>query len=116
MSVVVQFGSRGALHLGFEQVTVDTTVGGVKLNVAKFSQQFSGGVHGPGASGALITVDNQPIRAMFDEGTTVTSTVGHLLQPGSTLAVDGTENLRNLRFIQDTSATGSAKINVTYWS
>jgi hypothetical protein len=114
MATVVQFGSRGALHLGFEQLTVSTSI--VKLTVAKFSQQFSGGVHGPGASGALITVDTNPIRVMFDEGTAVTNSLGHLLQPGSTLTVDGTENLRNLQFIQDASAGGSAKINVTYWS
>ena len=63
------------------------------------------------AERAFFTVETAAIRYTID-GTTPTTTVGHLLSSGDIVLIDGYENIANFRAIR-TGGT-SASIKVTY--
>lgn len=85
----------------FETITVSTSV--VGLSSMKY----------PGRGKVLITIASQPIRLRYDGGNP-TSTVGHYFDAGTTINIDGQDNLQNIKFIRDTTATGDATVSVTY--
>lgn len=58
----------GKQSVGFEQLTVDDTAGGIALTASKYK----------GALSATITVENADIRFRIDGGSP-TATLGHLL-------------------------------------
>lgn len=63
------------------------------------------------AKKALMTIESAQLRWRAD-GTNPTSTVGHVLNPGDTLTLVGSTNIRNFRAIK--VGTNSAKISVSY--
>lgn len=87
-----------------EQITVDATVGGVRLTITNV-------VSTPPAQSATITVETAQIRWTKD-GTAPTSTTGHLANVGSVIYLDHASDLWNFRAIR-TSST-SATIQVSY--
>lgn len=87
-----------------EDVTVDATVGGVKLDVTKLDTQ-------PNPKRVYITIENAQIRFTYD-GTAPTTTLGHILHPMDSLYVEGYTNMKNFRAIR-TGAT-SGKLICTY--
>jgi hypothetical protein len=88
---------RGAFT--YEALTI-TSGAAVPLTLATFD----------GALTANITVENNPIRIRWD-GTSPTTTEGHLLQAGDQIKLDFTADLWHFRAI----ATGAdSKIRVTY--
>ncbi len=91
-----------------ENLTVDSTSGGVIFTVAKYviaGTQL--------AKRALCTVETAQIRT--SENTTVvpTSTVGTLWQVGDTFEVYGSENIKNFHAIRATGT--SATLDVEYY-
>lgn len=89
-----------------ETVTVDGTAGGVALTKATYAPQGEAG-----AVRALITLETGQIRYTYD-GTAPTTTVGHLLDPGDTIVLDGAENISKWRGIRTGGTSGAA--HVTY--
>lgn len=63
------------------------------------------------AQAAYITVETASIRLRYD-GTDPTATVGHLVQAGETLRLEGSGNIAALKMIR--SGTTSAAVSVTY--
>ena len=86
---------------GVQSLTVDTTAGGVALTVPA------------GARHALLTMlDSSGTIRFTDDGTTVTASVGHQLQPGDGLDYtdpdrDYLEVLGRLRFIREDATNGT---------
>lgn len=63
------------------------------------------------AAGALITVEDQPIRATWD-GTTPTSSVGHKYIDGDAFAIASRADLLRFRAIR--SSSSDATLQITY--
>lgn len=121
MATVITQGSRRAL--AFEQITVDATAGGKSLTAATFTKIKPTQTVGYGvppvvvnAKSCFITVEGtagtNDIRVTFD-GTAPTSTVGHLVVAGSTITIDGTDNMLAFRAIRVGGTSGA--ISVTYY-
>lgn len=87
-----------------ERITVDNTVGGVRLTVTNV-------VATPPAQSATLTVETAQIRWTKD-GTAPTSTTGHLSNVGAVIYLDHPSDLWNFRAIRATST--SAVIQVSY--
>jgi len=87
----------------FEQITVNGAVG---FTSATFNPSNTGGP----AQRAVVTVETDQVRYTID-GTTPTSTVGHLLAVGDVLVLEGRKNLSNAKFIK---VTNNATISCTY--
>ena len=58
----------------------------------------------------FITIEDAEIRYRMD-GTTPTSTVGHILQPGDSLLVEGWHNMNNIKFIRTTATSGILQVS-----
>lgn len=99
--------------LGYESVTVDNTAGGVRLTSTKYETFDATTTARRQANLAFITVETAEIRFMYDPGTTVTSSEGHLAEPGDIIELQSISQLRNFRAIR----TGiiSATLKVTYF-
>lgn len=91
-----------------ESVTVDATAGGVSLTAATYAP---GGR--PGAVKAVITCETAQVRYTYD-GTAPTTTVGHLLESGSAIIVEGPGNISKFKAIRTGGTSGTLK--VTYES
>lgn len=87
--------------IGFEQVTVSTVA--VGFTVATMGRAVM----------AVAYVESQPIRYRTDR-TAPTATVGMKVDDATQLVVCGSD-LSTIQFIRDTSATGSATLDVTYY-
>lgn len=84
----------------YESVTVDNTVGGVFLTRATYDR----------ARNAFMTLESAQIRFTKD-GTAPTTSVGHLLQVGQTLNLDGSNEIKNFRAIRTGAASGVLKVS-----
>jgi hypothetical protein len=89
----------------FEQITVSNSA--ITLTASIYRVDSSG----EKAKRALITCEDAQIRYTYD-GTTPTSTVGHILNPMDTLVLTGSDNISNFKAIRKGSTDG--KISVTY--
>ena len=87
--------------MAYESVTVDNTVGGVGLTAATYGR----------ATKAFLTLEDAQIRFTKD-GTTVTTSVGHLLQVGQTVDLEDQFEIINFRAIKTGKSSG--KLKVTY--
>ena len=98
-----------------ETVTVDATAGGVGLTAATLIKQTGGDANQISrARVAFITVEDNEIRMNLDPGVTVTATTnGHELAAGTSVVLDGTAVLNDVRFIR--TGAGSGVIRVTYY-
>ena len=102
---------------GFEQITVAGTAIGfttAQLVVVSTTNAGEGGTSYTStktAFEAYITNETNEIRWTCD-GTTPTSTVGHVLAAGSGLMLTGYQNLKNFRAIRTGS---SATLSVTFF-
>jgi hypothetical protein len=63
------------------------------------------------AKRAVITIEDAQVRYCY-EGSTPTSTVGHLANPMDAIVLNTAANIRNFKIIR--KGTTSAKIKVTY--
>ena len=92
-------------NVGFarETLTVDSTAGGVGFTAATYAP--SGGVP-TRAKRAFVTAETAQSRYTYD-GTAPTTTLGHLLEAGQSLTVEGYDNIAAFRAIRtgDTSAS-----------
>lgn len=90
----------------FEQVTVDATAGGVKLTVATYD---------PSGEKQTVTtrcrLEGAEVRFTYD-GTTVTTTVGTLLEVGETLKLTHDRTIK-FRAIRTTGVSGTLDCNYT---
>ncbi len=92
----------GSKAQDYESITVDGTEGGVALTAAKYGT----------CTKAFITAETASIRFTVD-GTTPTATVGHLVNPGTTVVkLDSNEDIAAFRAIR--TGAISATIHVTY--
>lgn len=91
----------------FETITVSSTpIGGT---ASKLTINQAGGFR-KRAQKAVLSVESQPIRFRYD-GTSPSSTVGHLLAAGDYFTVNGEDNVAALKMI----ATGTdATVQVTF--
>lgn len=89
----------------FETVTVSTSAIGVTAALLSPTS-------GQPPQRALITIATNAIRYRYD-GVSPTSTVGHYVVAGGSITVEGWQNIRNLKMIQDTGAGGSGIASVT---
>lgn len=67
---------------------------------------------GPDVHKAVFVVEGAPIRVTLD-GTTPTSSVGHLFNPGDVVTIDGEKDVKSFKAIRTTSTSASAY--VTYF-
>lgn len=81
-----------------EKITVSSSA--VGFTAATF-QPTTGG----GADRVLVTVEDQPVRLRYD-GTSPTASVGHLLQPGDSITLTGTDSVANAEFIRSGGTDG----------
>lgn len=61
------------------------------------------------AKRAIVTVEDAQIRYTYD-GTTPTSSIGHLLNPMDVLVLIGSDNITNFKAIRVSSTSGTLKI------
>lgn len=100
---IVQF--RPTIGYAFEQLSVST---GVQiLTPSKYMDSTTAG----GATDAFITLNGGNIRYCYD-GTSPTSTNGHILLDGGSLVLKGQNQMANFKCIQ-TGSSGS-EISITY--
>lgn len=83
-----------------ENLTVDSTTGGVLLDAAKVKA----------ADRALITVETADIRFYVD-GTKPTATVGHQAFPGDQIELHNPTELKNFRAIRVTGTSATARVS-----
>lgn len=97
--------------VGFEQISVAATA--VGFTTTQYRNKASGGID---ARIALVTLEGtagtNDIRYTFD-GTTPTTSVGHLLPAGQAIVVRGLGNITKFRAIRAGSTSGV--ISVTYF-
>ena len=93
--------ARGTAYKAFESITVANSA--VGLTAATIV----------GAEEALITCATAQLRFTLD-GTTVTSSVGHLLEVGDALKIDSSETLGVVRFIRTGGVSGVLSCSYGY--
>ena len=86
---------------GFEQITIDATVGGKALTAATYGN----------APKAIITIETAQIRFRVDGGAP-TATIGHIADIGDQIELNSVEDIANFKAIRTGSV--SAVISVTY--
>jgi hypothetical protein len=104
--------SNALRAVGHSSITVDATAGGVALEASRYSSHQAGGFHTTPCA-ALITTETADARYTLD-GTAPTAAVGHLLESGSALMIEGEDNIANFRAFR-TSGT-SATFKVTFYA
>ncbi len=104
MPQIVHHAGQDLTAFAFESVTVSDTAGG--LTAATYNPAANGR-----AQRAYITVETAQIRYRLD-GTDPTASVGHILEVGDILIIDGNANIANANFIRTGGTSGT--IRVTY--
>ena len=94
-----------------ESLTVSTVA--VGFTAAKISINQVGGFH-KRAVRAFVTVETNPVRFWYD-GSTPTSTVGHHLNSGDSVTIDGEGNVTNFKVIRSSEAAADATLMITYF-
>lgn len=94
-----------------EAITVSTNA--IGFTATKILVNATGGRHRR-AVRAFVTVEDQPIRVLWT-GTAPTSTVGHKLNNGDSIMIEGEANVLNFKAIRASTATGDAALQVTYF-
>lgn len=89
----------------FEQLTISTVV--LPLTALTYIVDSSG----EKAKRAVITITGAQIRYTYD-GTTPTSSVGHLVNPFDVITIIGSDNISNFKAIR--AGSSDAIISVTY--
>lgn len=100
---IVQF--RPSIGFAFEQLSVTTAV--QVLTPSKYKDAETSG----GALSALVTLESGDIRYTYD-GTTPTSTVGHLLRDSGNIVLSGQNQISQFKCYQ--SGSLGSTISVTY--
>lgn len=100
---IVQF--RPTIGYAFEQITVSTTE--KTLTASKYKESSTIG----GAHCALVTNSGASIRYTYD-GTTPTSTVGHLLPDGGNIVLTGQNQMASFQAIR--AGSTDSVITITY--
>lgn len=94
-------GGQELSAMGHESITVGATaVGFTTATVAPAT--------GRPASRAFVTAETAQMRYTYD-GTTPTSSVGHILDIGDILVVEGISNVQAFKAIRVTSTSGTIK-------
>jgi len=88
-----------------ETKTISSTAAGLT------AATYAPGTGGPQVRRALITVDSAPIRWWAD-GSTPTTTTGHLSNIGDVINLAGPNDIRNFRAIR--AGATDAKVQVSY--
>jgi hypothetical protein len=98
-----------ASYYDFEQITVDATAGGKGFTAAKITPSNK-----PPMTSASCRLRTAEISYLYVDpaATTVTASVGQLLEPGDTITFSNREDLLNFRAIR-TGAT-SGQLDCTY--
>lgn len=91
-----------------DQVTIDNTAGGIGLTSTKYAPTGR-----PPASKGLCRLRTAEISYTFDRSTTVTTTVGVLLEIGDQLPLTTPEMIANFRGIRTGSTSG--QLDCHYW-
>ena len=90
--------------VGYDYETITVAATAIGLTASKLTAT-------PKAKTVFITAESGVMRYRYD-GTDPTSTVGHILRPNSTMTIEGSINLSQLKFIR--TGTTSGKLQVTY--
>lgn len=93
-------------YLGFEQITVTNTAGGIGLTAASIN---AGSAH-PAATRASCRLETAEIRYTID-GTTVTTTVGTIMSINDIVVLTGNDVLQNFRAIRTGGSSGVLDCN-----
>lgn len=89
------------VSFNFQSLTVSTTAVSPTATVGDLK-----------AHRAVITVETDQIRFRYD-GTAPTSSVGHIMNPGERLIMEGRSNISGLQFIRSSAATADAVLRIT---
>lgn len=92
---------------GYEAITVSTTAIGCTGTYVVHSTT------GLQAQGLFLTLETEPIRFCID-GTTATTSVGHLLSAGQTLTLTSPNDIKNLSMYRDGGSDGTAHVTYRY--
>lgn len=87
--------------MGHETVTVDNTGGGKGFTASVITP-----TSGRPAQRAFLTLETASIRFTYD-GTAPTTTVGHLMNAGDVLVIEGIANVSAFRAIRTGSTSGA---------
>lgn len=98
--------TRPTIGFAFETLTVADSV--QVLTPSKYKDSATSG----GASAAFITLETGSIRYTYDNVTTPTTSVGHLLTAGGSLVLLGQNQMSNFKCIRATGTSGV--ITTTY--
>jgi ABC-type sulfate transport system substrate-binding protein len=96
---------RPNIGYSFEQLTV--TSGVQVLTPTKYKDSVTSG----GASSAFLTNYGNAIRYSYDNITTPSATVGHVLQDGGILTLNGQNQMGNFKCY---AISGDSEISITY--
>lgn len=96
--------THGTDAYSFETVTVAATAIGITSSVHSPST-------GKAAVRAFLSLESGQVRYRYD-GTDPTSAVGHLLQAGDAIELEGDTNIRNFRAIRTGAVSGSLSVTV----
>ena len=95
--------------LSYEKITVAATaIGFTAAKILGTSTTFDPST---GCKEIFATLEGAPIRFLMD-GTTPTSAIGHLMQPGDNLTLQNPWDIQKFRAIRTTGTSGS--LYVTY--
>lgn len=100
--------SLEAAFYDFEQITIDATAGGVKLTAAKVSPNGFTYVSCRLRTAEISYLTVDPTK------TTVTASVGQLLEPGEILTISSREEALNLRMIRTGASSGQVDCSYRY--
>ena len=96
---------RPNIGFAYEQLTV--TAGVQVLTPTKYKDSVTSG----GASSAFLTNYGNAIRYSYDNLTTPSATVGHVLQDGGILTLNGQNQMGNFKCY---ALSGDSTISITY--
>ena len=105
----VTFSNGPGRAYAHEAITVDATAGGKGFTGTVVRTWDSGTAVKTVASEVLVSAETAEMRYTVD-GTTVTSTVGHLLSIGDVVVIAGLSNIDNFRAIRTGGSSGALKV------
>lgn len=99
--------TSGNTAFASEALTIDSTAGGIAFTAATYAP--TGGVP-KRAKRAFVTAETAQMRYTYD-GTAPTSTVGHILEAGQSITVEGYTNVSAFRAIRTGGTSGALYVS-----
>lgn len=103
MAMVLSIGLSAVSYIGFEQLTIDSTAGGIAMTTTKITPSGR-----PQATTAVCKLETAQVRYTIDGVTAPTTTVGTPWDVGETRTFNGHDILVNFKAIRTGASSGVA--------